>query len=71
MSDYYFARQIVETPLYDFPDEFSDSVPSNAFTYPNQPIPLVKKFAAVNYHLLKKVALCEPPKRGPLFSPAP
>ena len=24
----------------------------------------------VNYHLLKKVALCEPPKRGPLFSPA-
>ena len=25
----------------------------------------------VNYHLLKKVALCEPPKRGPLFSPAP
>ena len=24
----------------------------------------------VNYHLLKKVALYEPPKRGPSFSPA-
>ena len=24
----------------------------------------------VNYHLLKKVALPEPPRRGPLFSPA-
>ena len=29
------------------------------------------KAVGVNYHLLKKVALCEPPKRGPLFSPAP
>lgn len=45
MSDYYFAREIVEIPLYDFPDEFSYSVPSNVFTYPNQPIPLVKRFA--------------------------
>ncbi|MCZ2802944.1 hypothetical protein O1Q76_24300, partial [Vibrio alginolyticus] len=26
---------------------------------------------SVNYHLLKKVALYEPPKRGPLFRPAP
>ncbi|MGU3807625.1 hypothetical protein ACVZHJ_06765 [Vibrio diabolicus] len=45
MSDYYFAREVVETPLYDFPDEFSDSVPSSVFTYPNKPIPLVKRFA--------------------------
>ena len=45
MSDYYFAREVVETALYDFPDEFSDSVPSSVFTYPNKPIPLVKRFA--------------------------
>ncbi|HBN6203972.1 TPA: hypothetical protein L3M66_002560 [Vibrio parahaemolyticus] len=45
MSDYYFAREVVETPLYYFLDEFSDSVPSKVFTYPNQPIPLVKRFA--------------------------
>ena len=25
----------------------------------------------VNYRLPKKVALCEPPKRGPLFNPTP
>ncbi|MFH4758733.1 hypothetical protein WL166_22190, partial [Vibrio alginolyticus] len=31
----------------------------------------IYKIFLVNYHLLKKVALCEPPKRGPLFSPAP
>ena len=28
-------------------------------------------YLIVNYHLLKKVALCEPPKRGPLFNPTP
>ncbi|ENH2498931.1 hypothetical protein ABVY78_004525 [Vibrio parahaemolyticus] len=57
MSDYYFAREIVETPLYDFPDELSDSVPSNVFTYPNQPIPLVKRFAPTEGYKITDVFL--------------
>ncbi len=40
MSDYYFSKEIVDIPFYDFPDEFSDSVPSNVFTYPNHPVPI-------------------------------
>ncbi|WP_231572634.1 hypothetical protein [Vibrio hyugaensis] len=57
MTDYYFAREIFETPLYDFPDEFSDSVPSNVFTYPNQPIPLVKGFAPTEGYTITDVFL--------------
>lgn len=57
MSDYYFAREVVETPLYDFPDEFSDSVPSSVFTYPNKPIPLVKRFAPTEDYKITDVFL--------------
>ncbi len=43
MSDYYFAREIIDTPFYDFLDELSDAVPANIFSYPNKPVPLIKK----------------------------
>lgn len=57
MSNYYFSREIVDTPFYGFPDEFSDSVPSNVFTYPNQPIPLVKKFGPIEDYNIADVFL--------------
>lgn len=57
MSHYYFSREIVATPFYDFPDEFCDSVPSNAFTYPTQPIPLVKKIDVIEDYSIADVFL--------------
>ncbi|WP_258184928.1 hypothetical protein [Vibrio splendidus] len=57
MSDYYFSKEIVDIPFYDFLDEFSDSAPSNVFTYLNQPIPLVKKFAPIEEYNIVDVFL--------------
>ncbi|MEZ8439217.1 DUF1629 domain-containing protein [Vibrio splendidus] len=57
MSDYYFSKEIVDIPFYDFPDEFSDSVPSNVFTYPNHPVPIVKKFAPIGEYNIVDVFL--------------
>ncbi|AIW13577.1 hypothetical protein VITU102760_25585 [Vibrio tubiashii] len=57
MSDYYFSREVTDTPLYDFPEEFSDSVPSNVFTYPNQAIPLIKKFGPIGEYKIAEVFL--------------
>ena len=34
MSEYFFARECVNSPIYCFPDEYIDSVPLTSFTYP-------------------------------------
>lgn len=46
MSEYFFAVENRNIPFYDFPDEYSDAVPTNQFTHPCEPVPLVVKFAS-------------------------
>ncbi|EHR6178987.1 hypothetical protein KUK79_003662 [Vibrio parahaemolyticus] len=44
MSEYFFARECVNSPIYCFPEEYIDSVPSTSFTYPKAPVPLIVEF---------------------------
>ncbi len=57
MSEYFFASENMDIPFYGFPDEYSDTVPSNVFTYPNVPVPLVVKFTGEEDYQLADIFL--------------
>jgi hypothetical protein len=44
MSEYFFAKKNAPTPIYMFPDFYEEGAPSNIFTYPNNPIPVLAKY---------------------------
>ncbi|OCH57065.1 MULTISPECIES: hypothetical protein [Vibrio] len=44
MSEYFFAKECVNSPIYCFPDKYIDSVPLTKFTYPKEPVPLIVEF---------------------------
>ena len=57
MSEYFFAVENMNIPFYDFPDEFSGTVPTNMFTQPAQPVPLVIKFTGDDVNQLADIFL--------------
>ncbi|GIU49332.1 hypothetical protein TUM4438_32700 [Shewanella sairae] len=57
MSQYFFAVENMNIPFYDFPDEFSGAVPTNIFTHPAEPVPLVVKFTGDDVHQLADIFL--------------
>lgn len=57
MSEYFFAIENMDIPYYDFPDEFSGAVPTNMFTHPAEPVPLIVKFTDDNVSQLADIFL--------------
>ncbi|GIU24425.1 imm11 family protein [Shewanella sp. MBTL60-007] len=57
MREYFFAVENIDIPFYDFPDEYADAVPSNLFTHPLEPVPLVVRFAAEENYPLADIFL--------------
>lgn len=57
MSEYFFAVENTNVPFYDFPDEYSDTVPNNLFTQPIEPVPLVIKLTGEEDYQLADIFL--------------
>lgn len=52
MSNYFFAKLNITTPLYVFQDEYLDTVTENIFTFPTKAIPLiVERFPDFEYDI--------------------
>ena len=45
MSEYFFAKECVNSPIYCFSDKYVDAVPLTSFTYPKDPVPLIVEFS--------------------------
>ncbi|WP_299810276.1 hypothetical protein [uncultured Shewanella sp.] len=50
MSEYFFIRESMSIPVHSFPDEFIDSIPLDAFSYPSAPVPLVINYETDEQH---------------------
>ncbi|MCL1146870.1 hypothetical protein L2747_12760 [Shewanella marinintestina] len=57
MNEYFFAIENMNIPFYDFPDEYSGVIPSNMFTHPVEPVPLIVKFTGDDVHQLADIFL--------------